>query len=111
MSDPRFAQHLPPESPVPRLAVPAVSPIRRARFQIERVRGSAQRNNRPARFHVIGAVLHLSVRQLAESREQVQQLGRIQSFQSRYVGRLVRIDPAILPVDRELPAAITALTL
>ena len=77
----------------------------------ERVGGGAERNHRPSRFHVVDNVLHLNIRQIAESREQDHQVGRIQSFQSRDVVALVGIDGAVLRVDREQHSALEAMLL
>jgi hypothetical protein len=75
------------------------------------VGGSAQRDYRTAGFYVVDNVLHLDVGQIAESREQDHQVGRVEGFQSWDVVALIRIDGAILWVNREQHRAIEAVTL
>src|SRR5438034_9634149 len=67
MADPRLTKHLPAEAAVPVLAVPGVLSVSLVRLEVERMRGGAQADDRPARFYVIDDVLHLLVGQVAKT--------------------------------------------
>ena len=100
MIDPGLAEHLAAEPAVPLLALPSPTAVRPALGR-KGVRGRAHADHRPAALDVFDDVPHLFVGQIAKSREQHQQIGRIERFQTRNVIRLIGIDRAVLRIDGE----------
>ena len=65
------------------------------------MRRRAHRYHRPPQLHVVDHMPHLFVRQVAEAGEDDHQVRRVQRFETWDIVAPVRVDRAILRIDRE----------